>query len=98
MRIPEPLKILGSHCPNYKFPGRTILLTNNLNEQCNVMGLEMNLKRSKILFNNQVEDQDKSVKIDDTTLEILGEYLYLAEMIHNSASLVPKINRRTELA
>ena len=56
----------------------------------------MNLAKTKIMFNELVDDQD--ITMNNTTLEIVDEYVYLGQLIHKSGSLLPEINRRMKLA
>lgn len=52
------------------------VLFDELNEQCNEIGLEINFTKTKL--NNQKEYQDTLVKKEDTTLERLQEWMKLA--------------------
>lgn len=45
------------------------------------------------MYNNEIDDQGLPVKIDDTTLTIIQQYVYLEQSIYNSGAVIPEINR-----
>lgn len=49
------------------------------------------------MCNNQVEYEDTRVKIHDTTLELLEEYVLIDQTIHTSVLHIPEIKRRLKL-
>lgn len=72
-------------------------LINEPNQAHNAVGLKMNLKKTKIMSNSQVEEQMTSVKVDDITHKIVEEYLYLGQLIGHSTTHIPESNRRMKL-
>lgn len=69
------------------------LMINEWNYQWNELGT--NLKKTKILRNNQVETQDTPIILDDNSLSIVGKYIsiYLGQITHNSDSLISETKR-----
>lgn len=53
------------------------VLIDEINEQGNEMWLKVNLRKTKIICKNKIEEQDTRVKINVTALERVEEYVYL---------------------
>lgn len=96
----------GEYLNHLRFADDIVLIANNpealqqrineLNIACNEVGLKMNLAKTKIMYNELIDQEE--IQIDNTTLEIVDKYIYLGHLIHNSGSLFPEINRRIKLA
>lgn len=48
------------------------------------------------MYNELIDVED--ITINNTTLELVGEYIYREQLIHKTGSLLPEMNRRIKLA
>lgn len=67
---------------------------NDLNTTSTNISLRMNL--TKIVFIELIDNQD--IVINNTALEFVDIYVYMAQLIHQSDFLLPEINGRIKIA
>jgi len=71
-----------------------------LNRESLKVGLSMNLKKTKVMLNEQVEidDEDQQIQVDNNTIEVVDHYIYLGQHISlQNASKEQEIKRRITL-
>ncbi|XP_037779404.1 uncharacterized protein LOC119575943 [Penaeus monodon] len=71
-----------------------------LNRKSLKVGLSMNLKKTKVMLNEQVEidDEDQQIQVDNNTIEVVDHYIYLGQHISlQNASKEQEIKRRITL-
>ena len=64
-----------------------------LNREIKAVGLEMNIKKTQVMFNEQI-DREPEVKIDQIPLKIVSFYIYLGQLITTLPNKEKKIKRR----
>ena len=66
-----------------------------LNQESLLVGLSMNLKKTKIMINNHAEVDNSMITIDNNIIEEVDHYIYLGQRITmNTASKEQEIKRR----
>ena len=71
------------------------LLINELNTESLKVGLKMNKKKTKVMYNNQV--QVEQIQVQDEVLEVVNEYIYLGQLVQTKTSFEAEIKRRIRL-
>ena len=66
-------------------------MLNDLNRESIKVGLKMNRKKTKVMFNNKVPQ--KVIQIEGETLEEVDEYIYLGQIIKLEKDHDSKIKR-----
>ena len=64
-----------------------------LNESSKMLGLKMNLKKTQVMFNNYINSC--TIKVDNTELEIVHNYIYLKRKITMNNDIMEEILNRT---
>ena len=83
--------VLASHDPNEL---QTML--KELNRESKKVGLEMNLSKTQVMFNELIND-DPEIKIDQTPLKNVTSYTYLGQLITTLPNKEQEIKRRISL-
>ena len=64
-----------------------------LNKESKVVGVEMNLKKTQVMYNGQIDGKPE-VKIDQTPLKIVNSYIYLGQLITTQPNKEKERRRR----
>ena len=99
------IKIDGEFISHLRFADDIIIFANNseelqkmlreLNQESLLVGLSMNLKKTKIMTNNQAEVDNLMITIDNNIIEEVDHYIYLGQCISmDTASKEQEIKRR----
>ena len=70
-------------------------MVNELNRESLKVGLKMNKKKTKVMFNSLV--QEERIEIQDEVLESVNEYIYLGQLVNSNTSFETEIKRRIRL-
>ena len=47
-----------------------------LNVESKAVGLEMNLSKTQVMFNNNIDENDQNIRIDGFQLKVVTSYTY----------------------
>ena len=96
------ININGEHLNNLRFADDIVLFSEtgeelqqmmeDINRESLKVGLKMNRKKTKIMFNNIVRPQQ--IKIEDEVIEAVDEYIYLGQAIKANPDHSREIKRR----
>ncbi len=96
------LKIYGEYLNNHRFADDIVLLRNtgeelekmisDLQRESLKMGLKMNMKKTKIMYNKHLIGQQ--TMIGNEALELVEEYTYLGQMVSTNPAHEKEIRRR----
>ena len=70
-------------------------MIDELNRESLKVGLKMNKKKTKIMFNRHI--QAEQIQIQNEVLEVVNEYLYLGQLVQTNTSFETEIKRRIKL-
>jgi hypothetical protein len=94
--------INGENLNHLRFADDIVLICNNgqesecmlnqLNEQSSKLGMKINMKKTKIMFNDYANKMQ--VKIGSENVEIVDEYLYLGQLVTMKNDMTDEIKRR----
>jgi hypothetical protein len=71
-------------------------MLNELNRESRVLGLKMNMKKTKIMFNEYINK--RVIKIDNDVVEHVEEYVYLGQLVKMDSDKTDEIKRRIAAA
>ena len=102
------IKIDGEYLRNLRFADDIIIFANSivelqemlhdLNQASLEVGISMNLKKTKVMYNEFAEDVEEPTNIDSNEIEEVDHYIYLGQCISmDSASKEQEIKRRITL-
>ena len=57
-----------------------------LNVESIAVGLEMNLSKIQVMFNNRKNENDQNITIDGTQLKLVALYSYLSQLVFTDSS------------
>ena len=60
--------------PEYTEELQTML--EQLNVESKAVGLEMNLSKTQVMFNNNIDENDQNIRIDGFQLKVVTSYTY----------------------
>lgn len=99
------IRINGRRLTNLRFAVDIAILANDFTElqklvtdltsECQLVGLNLNLSKTKVMSNKWVPAGD--VKVKDIPLEEVSEYIYLGQIINMKGDVRPEIYRRIKL-
>ena len=67
-------------------------MISQLHKESQKIGLKMNMKKTKVMFNNYIPNH--VIKVDDVMIERVQEYIYLGQKISANPNLENEIKRR----
>lgn len=98
------IKIDGEWLSNLRFADDIVLTSKDpeelqtmleqLNTKSKAIGLEMNLSKTQVMFNELVDGQDRVVVIDGTQLKVVNSYTYLGQLVTFDSSKEKEVKRR----
>ena len=71
---------------------------NAMNTQAIPLGLQVNWAKTKIMANINNDDTPRTLTVDDNTIEVVDDFIYLGSKIGSSCLTPPEIRRRLALA
>ena len=99
------IKIGDEHLNNLRFADDIVLLSesadelqqliNDLNRESLKVGLKMNKKKTKVMFNSRVPL--KQIHVQGEALEVVDRYIYLGQLVQTGTSSEQEIKRRISL-
>ena len=99
------MKIGDEYLSNLRFADDIVLFSESaiglqqmleeLNRESLKVGLKMNKKKTKIMFNRHI--QAEQIQIQNEALEVVDEYVYLGQLIQTNTSFETEIKRRIKL-
>ena len=101
------IKIDGEAFNNLRFADDIVLasedpeelqaMLNKLNEESKAIGLEMNLSKTQVMFNELIDEEDQTIQVDGETLKVVSSYTYLGQLVTTHPSKESEIKRRIAL-
>ena len=99
------IKIGDEYLSNLRFADDIVLFSESanglqqmleeLNRESLKVGLKMNKKKTKIMFNRHI--QAEQIQIQNEALEVVDEYVYLGQLVQTNTSFETEIKRRIKL-
>ena len=96
------ININGEHLNNLRFADDIVLFSDSgedlqkmmeeLNTESLKVGLKMNRKKTKVMFNQFI--QPHRIKVEDEEIEAVEEYVYLGQLIESTSDHSKEIKRR----
>ena len=71
-------------------------MVGELDRASKIVGLKMNLSKTKVMFNKNLAPQQ--ILVDNSTLEQVDEYIYLGQLISSNGKQINEIQRRMKIA
>ena len=67
-------------------------MLNQLSDESKVLGLKMNMKKTKVMFNKYINEN--IIQVNNNTIEHVEEYVYLGQLVTMESDKTNEIKRR----